>query len=210
MTSRYGVEYFPEGVGFVFVKMLGHGAHSTACFVRSLGDNNLYVRKEDHDASNKNSDTSPEVTVARMIRSVPGVVGFRGWLSYREQKEAKTFFVTYWTYCNAGTVFQCLTTYSKHRCDFPERWACRWLISMLETVRGIHGKGVAHDDGHNGNWFLHRQSFDTDPKVVLGDFDNSLTVQMLGHEGKYIVNSLVWNKAATFDVIGVCHTIRGI
>jgi len=107
-----------------------------------------------------------------LVEDVTGVTKLRGWVNYMDEL-GRMYTVTYWNYCNAGTLHGAIMKARSMRRDLPEIWVCDWFYSMLSVLLTIHRLGLAHEDGHQNNWFLHHCSHRSIPMITLGDFGNS-------------------------------------
>lgn len=172
--------YFDEGAGFLFIKHLGRGNFGSASLVRSLADNKLYVRKEEiniddyfYSMQTSNETRPEEAKCATIVSTNANTIKLQGWIKYEEDPYGSNFTVSYWNYCNSGTLYDLITTWPEHMC-LPERWVFSWVLTMLSTITDIHRAGIAHRDAHLKNWFLHRPDNYSDPVLVLGDFGTSL------------------------------------
>lgn len=181
VPNRRVVSYFDEGAGFVFLKALARGADGCAYLVRSLEDNQLYVRKEDLMVKETDERRLPsEIEIANLLQNIPGTVNRHGWFRYvgidTTKQATMTFCVTYWKFCNSGNLQQCITAYKNSNKSFPEKWACQWFATLLKTMIQLQRNGVAHNDCHTGNLFIHRQNLNADPEIFLGDFGRSVKI----------------------------------
>lgn len=174
--------YYDEGAGFVFLENVGRGANGRADLVRSLRDNQIYVRKQLTTAFEVDREDykrpQREIKKASQLRDFPGVVKILGWSIYADKARydipgaVATFEVTYWEYYNAGTFKSLMAESMSERVSIPSYWICSWLIQTIKTVLELHEEGYSHRDNHYGNWFLHRTIYGSTPDVVLGDFDD--------------------------------------
>ncbi|KAJ9650134.1 hypothetical protein H2198_010550 [Neophaeococcomyces mojaviensis] len=175
MASLQAV-FFDEGPGFFLIRVLGQGVTGSACLVRSSQDGELYVRKEE--LSPLEQHRSPkipatEIKNALLVKSIPGVAKVKGWVNYQDNKNGRVFPVSYWSYCNAGTLHTVITEAEKTGRYIPETWVCEWFSDMLSIILNIHQKGLTHNDGHEKNWFMHRSQNCETPLITLGDFGHS-------------------------------------
>lgn len=171
------VSYFDEGAGFAYVAEVGSGIDGTASLVKSTANGKLYVRKEDRYSTEANYEEvgpSAEIEIAKRMKHIPGVAQIKGWRKYEraELRQLKSaFYVSYWDYCNMGTIWSLhAREHYSREISIPDRWLLSWVASMLRTVIDLHRNGVAHHDAHGNNWFLHWDDSTDTPNVVLGDF----------------------------------------
>ena len=177
MPGTRGI-YFDEGPGYVLICMLGQGVYGTAYLVRNVQTGDIGVRKEQHWSSEATRArmlrTPPEeFTIARKMQHISSTAKALGWVRYARydaEHEKRIFEVTYWDYHNAGTWDDFHIKLVSGGISLPEQWLWYWLSVMLQVTSQMHYIGIAHTDGHAGNWFLHWNSGDPQPQIGLGDF----------------------------------------
>lgn len=165
--------FFNEGHGYLFVKTLGQGQFGCASLVRSRYNDALYVRKEELELSEFHPGYQPknrpgrEVMLALKAQLIDNVYKLKGWVRHINSAH-KTLEVSYWGFCNLGSVDSVHAAAHHYDQRIPESVIVRWLTSMLTTMVQVQQAGIQHRDTHAGNWLLHAEHGTV--KIVLGDF----------------------------------------
>lgn len=172
--------FFPEGSGYILVKILQDVAYgSKVAIVRSITNDELYIRKEpcisDGLTYEYQGHRHVEVNTYLKLGDYARTPRLEGWTEYHDSRsgheQARTT-VTYWQYCNAGTLDDVSKTLEAAGRRMPE--PCVWYImaQMLSIIADMHDRGVSQNDEHSGNWFLHFDLEDDElPRLLLGDLD---------------------------------------
>ncbi len=187
--------YFDEGNGYLFIKHLGRGNDGVASLVRSRHNDTLLVRKEARcleiplNTSNRGvyTDTFIEAGVKRKtfqppfethialrLQHIPGVYEAKGWVVHVGESALD---VSYWKYYNLGSLWDAHEkATAQGLTHWPEFWACKLLISMVETLTRVHEAGVIHRDTHMSNWLFESHSStssntrNNEIRIILADF----------------------------------------
>ncbi|KAK4917119.1 hypothetical protein LTR66_016968 [Elasticomyces elasticus] len=139
---------FPEGPGFILVKILQPDKNALVCLVRSLDDGQLYVRKETgpEKLEGPTDVVSKEVQAARALQHLDVIPKLIGWTNDEDKRQDQQY--------------------------LPESWIWYFLQSMLSTNLKFWDAGVCHGDGHGFNFFLHDHGFGF--QMMLGGFGRVL------------------------------------
>lgn len=164
--------FFDEGPGFIFVKPLGQGFYGSASLVSCVKDGKYYVRKEDLRTGESLDCRKPNQEVRNASRAghIKGTAKVQGWANHQNDRNGKTFTVSYWDYYTGGTLAELIDRSREARTTISELWIAFWAAEMLGVILDIHKAGVSHQDGHLNNWFLTSRDKNGLPLIGLGDF----------------------------------------
>lgn len=178
-TEKYAV-FFPEGDGYLFCSNLGSGAFGVASVVRSIADNEDYVRKKTKPTSAASAASSgvysPEVSFYREHPLIPRLVRHQDFSvlpeDHKDHGEFKSSSMIF-SLCNAGTLRRFADLMRQKWQPIPELLIWHFLDQGLRVLDFLN-QGypyLVHADVHFANLFLH---FSNDaqklPDLYLGDF----------------------------------------
>lgn len=169
--------FFDEGPGFLLERHLGKAQFGSTSLVTSVNDGQLYVRKEEFTPTKTTLKDGSfrsvrEVANALAVSHIDGVVKLKGWIQYINNTTGERFMVTYWNFCNAGTMHELFTQLKQNNIRISEVWVAQWFVTMVDTILALHSAGLTHNDAHQNNWFFHHHPDAQHPyEVILGDFD---------------------------------------
>jgi hypothetical protein len=178
-TEKYGI-FFPEGDGYLFCRFLGDGSRAVTSIVRSVADNEDYVRKKTKPTSANSLCSygvySAEVSFYREHHLIPRLKEHQDFFVLPEDHKDHDMFKSssmIFSFCNGGTLSNFSQVLFRSSKPIPEELLWHLLNQGLQVLDFLHDgyPSVIHGDIHLENIFLHfpdsKQKF---PDFYLGDF----------------------------------------
>jgi serine/threonine protein kinase len=177
-SSAPNAIYFPEGAGYLLVKVLQTKAdnpsiESDVMLVRSLDDNKLYVRKIVKLTSSSVTGIPNEIDFDRSFKLVPYV---KDVTKYVHSPSGEYYWAMCTEFCNGGDLRKLLKVAPGAE---PGTWIklCddviwQFILDMIDTLKFLREEKIAHLDIYPQNIFI-RYSDNTEdrrPTFLLGDF----------------------------------------
>ncbi|EXJ66422.1 serine/threonine protein kinase [Cladophialophora psammophila CBS 110553] len=171
--EKYAV-FFPEQDGYLFCGSLGAGAEGVTSIVRSIVNNQDYVRKKTKATSATSSHKAglycAEVSLYRPHPRIPTLVHSQDFQVLPQgHPRAEEFRATsmLFSYCNGGTLERFIRVLERERILAPEVLVWHLLDNLLEAIEHLHcNASISHGDLKESNIYLH---FPT-PESRLPDF----------------------------------------
>ncbi|OQV05685.1 Protein kinase domain-containing protein [Cladophialophora immunda] len=177
-AERYAI-FFPEADGYLFCGPLGKGAEGFTSVVRSIVDNQNYVRKKTKatsaSSSHKEGIYCAEVSLYRPHPRIPALVHSQdfqvlppGHPRAHDFKSTSMLF----SYCNGGTLERFLAILERERILAPEVLVWHLLDNLFEAIEHLHRgtTSISHGDLHEGNIYLHFPTPESRlPEFFIGD-----------------------------------------
>lgn len=162
LKTRYVPVFKEMHDEYIFIRELGEGAQASAQLVLHLQSGEYRVRKafnamKPGKAATHEADILQILQVkASEVRSSPNVVTFHG----------SSPGVVYLGFCNGGDL-------SELSENTPASVIYRLVAQVTRTLVFMHQNGVAHNDLHSGNVFVHYPEDVSLPEFYIGDFGHS-------------------------------------
>lgn len=168
-SARGYIHYFPEGDGFLYITHVGSGNQGAALLVRSVSDQQNYVRKRKKfpsvrfPASNEAEFALAHDNIPQCILQTPyqGLDGD----GFRSQTTADIF-----TYCNGGNLQRVLDIAREKKIPVPSALIWRLFRQLLGVLIFLSSNKILHRDIKADNIFLHWKKDAALPDFFLGDF----------------------------------------
>jgi serine/threonine protein kinase len=179
-TSQHNAIYFPEGAGYLLVKVLqtkldSYDIEGDVILVRSLDDNKLYIRKIVELSEKSLSGIPNEIEFNLSFRLIPRVKDITKYIHSSGEY--------YWAICtehsNGGDVRGLFQLYATEKgVQIPEGLIWKFIADMIKIIRFLHEHRICHRDIGPRNIFM-RYPHDDDswPDFVLGDFGWAIPMQ---------------------------------
>ncbi|KIX94744.1 uncharacterized protein Z520_09434 [Fonsecaea multimorphosa CBS 102226] len=177
-VDKYAI-FFPEADGYLFCGHLGMGSEGNTSIVRSIVDNQDYVRKKTKPTSASSSQKggvyNAEVSFYRPHPRIPALVHSQDFRVLPPDHPRVNHFKStsmLFQYCNGGTLERFMNILGRERILAPEVLFWHLLDNVFEVIEHLH-KGsspVSHGDLHEGNIYLHYPTPDSKlPEFFVGD-----------------------------------------
>lgn len=161
--------YFPEGDGYLYVTHVGSGNQGAALLVRSVSDQQNYVRKRKKfpsmrfTASNEAAFALPHDNIPKCILQTPYEGVDRD--GFPSRTTADIF-----AYCNGGNLQRVINIAKDKNTPVPSAFVWRLFRQLLGAVLYVNSKKILHRDIKGDNIFLHWKDNTSLPDFFLGDF----------------------------------------
>jgi serine/threonine protein kinase len=176
VTQPANAIYFPEGAGYLLVKVLqtrtdGANIESNVSLVKSLDDSKLYVRKTVELNQDSLSGIPNEVQFHPDFHLIPRVKD----ITKHVDSPCGEYYWTICTeFCNGGDLRSFLNSYEgKTDAKIPEILVWKFMADMIKTLSFLRDNEIEHKDIYPQNIFLRYPDEHSDaclPDFVLGDF----------------------------------------
>lgn len=174
-TSNNAI-YFPEGVGYLLVKVLqtiadDNSIESNVMLVQSLENNKLYIRKTVGVTESSISSIPNEIEFHPSFSLVPHVQGVT---KYLDSPFGEYYYGICTEFCNGGDLRGLFKWYrSEPGSTIPEVLVWKFMADLIKILSFLSEKNIEHKDIWPQNIFLRYSEENQDnslPDFVLGDF----------------------------------------
>jgi serine/threonine protein kinase len=176
IAGPFNVIYFPEGAGYLLVKVLqttldDPEIESNVMLVKSLEDNKLYIRKTVELTDCSETGIPNEIEFNPSFELVPHV---KDVTKYVDAPSGDYYWAVCTEFCNGGDMRELMDIYCEDGYStMPEILIWKFIADFCKILKFLSENKIQHKDIWPQNIFLRYSDEDPDdylPDFVLGDF----------------------------------------